>query len=226
MAQVLVNESSLEDIADAIREKNDSSDTYLPSQMAGAIRSIPTGVTGVKGNAESSYRTGDVNITPANIGAKAVQTPVSDPTASDNTAAFIASITQNAQGVISATKKNVRVASSSQSGLMSAEDKTALDNAVSAISELQSRKISTISTSISETIAAKSTKYVSVTTTGKIPIGSRLTLDVPQGTAISVSLVISSPYGIGNGSWYFPIYNSSNSSVTVNGNLISYWLNT
>lgn len=42
MAQVLVNESSLEDIADAIREKNGSSDTYQPAQMAEAIRSIET----------------------------------------------------------------------------------------------------------------------------------------------------------------------------------------
>lgn len=34
-----------------------------------AIGSISTGVTGVKGNEESSYRTGNVNLTPANIGA-------------------------------------------------------------------------------------------------------------------------------------------------------------
>lgn len=33
-----------------------------------AIGSLPTGVTGVKGDAESTYRTGNVNITPANIG--------------------------------------------------------------------------------------------------------------------------------------------------------------
>jgi hypothetical protein len=34
MARVLINESNLENIADAIRAKNGSSDTYLPSQMA------------------------------------------------------------------------------------------------------------------------------------------------------------------------------------------------
>lgn len=34
-----------------------------------AISGINTGVTGVKGNAESTYRTGQVNLTPANIGA-------------------------------------------------------------------------------------------------------------------------------------------------------------
>jgi len=30
---------------------------------------LTAGVSGVKGNAESSYRTGNVNLTPANIGA-------------------------------------------------------------------------------------------------------------------------------------------------------------
>lgn len=130
MAQVLVNESSIEDIADAIRAKNGSSDTYLPSEMGDAIRNIPAGgggVTGVKGNAESSYRTGNVNLAPADIGAKAVQSAVSNPSASGNAIAFIDSITQNAQGVISPTKKTVRSASTSQSGLMSAADKTKLN---------------------------------------------------------------------------------------------------
>lgn len=43
MSKVLVTESYLEDIADAIRSKNGSSDTYTPGQMAGAIEDIPTG---------------------------------------------------------------------------------------------------------------------------------------------------------------------------------------
>lgn len=42
MARVLINESNLENIADAIRDKNGSSDTYLPSQMASAINSLPS----------------------------------------------------------------------------------------------------------------------------------------------------------------------------------------
>lgn len=129
MAQVLVNESSLEDIADAIREKKGTSDTYTPSEMARAIRGIETGgdVTGVKGNAESEYRTGNVNITPANIGAKPLQTPVSSPSASGTAIEFIDSISQDAQGVITPTKKTVRVATTSQSGLMSATDKEDLN---------------------------------------------------------------------------------------------------
>lgn len=43
MARVLINESNLQNIANAIRGKNGSSDTYTPSQMASAISAIPTG---------------------------------------------------------------------------------------------------------------------------------------------------------------------------------------
>lgn len=139
MAYVLTDESNYEDIADAIREKTESSATYKPSEMAEAIRGIQTGgdVTGVKGNAESSYRTGDVNITPGNVGAKALQTAVVSPSASGTAIEFIDSISQDAQGVITPTKKTVRGANSSQSGLMSAADKVALDNAVTNITALQ-----------------------------------------------------------------------------------------
>ena len=42
MAQVLVTESYLDAIADAIREKNGSEDTYKPSEMAAAIEAIET----------------------------------------------------------------------------------------------------------------------------------------------------------------------------------------
>lgn len=63
-----------------------------------------------------------------NTNKKGVQTAVSDPTASGNSATFIDTISQNTQGVISATKKTVRSASQSQSGLMSSADKTKLDN--------------------------------------------------------------------------------------------------
>lgn len=42
MAQVLVTESYLDDIADAIRDKTGSEDTYTPAQMAGAIEDIQT----------------------------------------------------------------------------------------------------------------------------------------------------------------------------------------
>jgi hypothetical protein len=41
MSQVLVTESYLEDIADAIREKNGTETTYKPPQMAAAIEALP-----------------------------------------------------------------------------------------------------------------------------------------------------------------------------------------
>ena len=43
MSIVLVNETSLAGIADAIRGKNGTSVTYKPSEMAEAIISLPTG---------------------------------------------------------------------------------------------------------------------------------------------------------------------------------------
>lgn len=45
MSKVLVNESSLTGIANAIRSKNGTTDTYKPSEMAGAIEAIQTGGT-------------------------------------------------------------------------------------------------------------------------------------------------------------------------------------
>lgn len=43
MALAVIQEQNLSDIADAIRSKNGTSDTYKPSQMAQAISDIPTG---------------------------------------------------------------------------------------------------------------------------------------------------------------------------------------
>ena len=57
---------------------------------------------------------------------KTTQTAVSDPSADGNAAAFIDSISQNANGEITVTKKNVQAASASQAGLMSAADFTKL----------------------------------------------------------------------------------------------------
>ena len=39
----LYEEAAVQAIADAIREKNGSSDTYKPGEMASAILAIPTG---------------------------------------------------------------------------------------------------------------------------------------------------------------------------------------
>ena len=97
---------------------NDIETTYVKKEGS---------VSGVKGDAENSFRTGNVNITPANIGAKATQTAVSDPTASGTSLTFIDSISQNTQGVITPTKKTVASATQSANGLMSSTDKTKLD---------------------------------------------------------------------------------------------------
>ena len=43
MAKKLYEESNIQAIADAIREKNGKTDTYKPSEMAAAITNIPTG---------------------------------------------------------------------------------------------------------------------------------------------------------------------------------------
>ena len=43
MAKVLVNENNLTNIANAIRGKNGSTDTYKPSEMAAAITAISGG---------------------------------------------------------------------------------------------------------------------------------------------------------------------------------------
>ena len=62
--------------ADVIIYSNTSSG-LTATDVQGAIDEIVSsgvGVTGVKGNAESNYRTGQVNLTPANIGAEAAFT--------------------------------------------------------------------------------------------------------------------------------------------------------
>ena len=58
-------------------------------------------------------------ITLADLGGKPLQSAVSSPSASGTEISFIDTISQNANGVISATKKTVRDASASQSGVVS-----------------------------------------------------------------------------------------------------------
>lgn len=60
MAKVVVSESHLEDIADAIRAKNGTSDTYTPAQMATAISNISGG-----GSSAPTLQTKSVSITPS-----------------------------------------------------------------------------------------------------------------------------------------------------------------
>ena len=63
-----------------------------------------------------------------NSAKKNIQSTVSDPTANGSAVAFIDSISQDAQGVITPTKKTVPTATQSADGLMSAADKEKLDD--------------------------------------------------------------------------------------------------
>lgn len=55
MAKAIIDEQNLTDIADAIRAKNGSADTYTPSEMATAIGDLPTPTTVTKGLVFSDY---------------------------------------------------------------------------------------------------------------------------------------------------------------------------
>ena len=113
--------------------------THVPTEklVKDTLDNLPPG-TAVKGDAESEYRAGNVNLTPANIGAysktesdsryKAVQTPVSDPTASGSGLSFIDSVSQNANGEITPHKKTVQDGSTSQKGVVQ------LNNAINSTS--------------------------------------------------------------------------------------------
>ncbi len=48
MAVIATDNKHYTDIANAIREKNSTADTYKPEEMADAIRSLPTGAADVK----------------------------------------------------------------------------------------------------------------------------------------------------------------------------------
>ena len=101
-------------------------------------------------------------------GYKTTQTAVSDPSASGTTIEFIATISQNAQGVITPTKKSVREASVSGStgvsGLMSGSDKVKLDG-----------------------IATGATKVESSTTNGSIKINGTATTVYTHPTATATT---------------------------------------
>ena len=58
MANVIINDTNLTNIANAIREKNGTSDKYKPNQMAGAILAIQGG-GGTGGDVEPVVLTGD-----------------------------------------------------------------------------------------------------------------------------------------------------------------------
>lgn len=105
----------------------------------------------VKGNTQpdSEYKTGDVILAPGDIGAKPLQTAKADPSAQGFTTQFIATLSQDSTGVITATKKTVPSASTTFAGLMSSTDKSNLDKVVS---EAQRKSIGSITTANDNTL--------------------------------------------------------------------------
>ena len=106
-------------VADALKAAKDYAD------------SLDTGVTGVKGNAETTYRTGDVNLTPANIGAAPTSHASTATTYGVGTTANYGHVkVTNGNGLnISSGTISMSVASTTAAGAMSAADKTKLDGA-------------------------------------------------------------------------------------------------
>lgn len=75
------------------------------------------GVTGVKGNAESTYRTGQVNLTPANIGAQPVFTDGSATIASEaNSVVTIKTSVTQSGGAIAAGSTSITLAKVAKTG--------------------------------------------------------------------------------------------------------------
>ena len=85
------------------------------------IVSSGVGVTGVKGNAESTYRTGQVNLTPANIGAEPAFTDGSATIASvsSNIVTLKAGVTQSGGAIANSSGSNITLAKVAKTGAYS-----------------------------------------------------------------------------------------------------------
>lgn len=104
-------------VVDADRT-NSSEFSILTSKKAVTIAQGGTNAT-TAANARTQ-----LGITPANIGAKAIQTAVSDPAYDGDSLTFIDTISQNAQGVISPHKASIRLATGSNNGIVSITTQT------------------------------------------------------------------------------------------------------
>ena len=88
------------------------------------------GVTGVKGNAETNYRTGNVNLTPANIGAQAAFTDGSAVIASESNGVVTikAGITQTAGKIANSTGSNITLGTAAKKGVATSISSSSTDS--------------------------------------------------------------------------------------------------
>lgn len=123
----LVNLADLKEAFDDVKESIPSKTSQLTNDngyITEYTETDPTVPSWAKASSKPSYSASEV-------GAKSTQSAVNSPTASGTALAFIDTISQNAQGVITPTKKTVAGASQSAAGLMSANDKKKLDGIAS-----------------------------------------------------------------------------------------------
>ena len=97
----------------------------MDSTVQASLGKADTAIQGVKLNGSTLTPSSAKVVDLGNL--KTKQTAVSDPSASGTTITAIATISQDANGVITATKKTIQSASQSQDGVMSAADKKKLD---------------------------------------------------------------------------------------------------
>lgn len=97
----------------------------MDSAVQASLGKADTAIQGVKLNGSTLTPSSVKVVDLGNL--KTTQAAVSDPSASGTTLTAIDTISQDANGVITATKKTIQTASQSQAGVMSATDKTKLD---------------------------------------------------------------------------------------------------
>lgn len=125
-------------------EYDNSTSGLTASNVQEAIDQIMasgTGVTGVKGNAESTYRTGQVNLTPANIGAQPSFTDGSATiaTESNNVVTIKAGVTQSGGKIANSTGSNITLGTAAKKTATTSMSSTPSDSNI-----LTEKAVSTI----------------------------------------------------------------------------------
>ena len=114
-----------------------------------AISETDGKISATEGTIDTSVTSGSANpvtggaVSTALVGKKNTQTAKTDPSASGNSTTFIATITQNTNGEITATKKSVQPASTSQSGIVQLNDTLTSDSDTQALTAKQGKALKT-----------------------------------------------------------------------------------